>query len=240
MALHSRLTDEVDRGQEALLDSEVDSPFRYEWPASVRNLIAVPLCAKDKGESGSVRRTKGGVSIIGLMVAVNRTRQGGLRQHRHQALHLRRQRLRGLHRERTALQRPQGAVRRFAQGPDQQHRRQGPVHPRPFRAGRPDLPMDRRESWRNGSRSTRSRSTRSTLPACCTISARSASTRPFSARTASSPRKRGPAFGGIPPSGPAFSAGSSRCGTSCPESCTTTNGWTARGIPTVSRARRFP
>lgn len=72
MALHSRLCDEMHQGQEALLDSEVDGPFRYEWPASVRNLIAVPLCAKDKAESGSTRHTKGGVSIIGLMVAVNR------------------------------------------------------------------------------------------------------------------------------------------------------------------------
>jgi HD-GYP domain-containing protein (c-di-GMP phosphodiesterase class II) len=72
MALHSRLSDEVNRGREALLDSEVDSPFRYEWPASVRNLIAVPLCAKDKGEAGAMRRTKSGISIIGLMVAINR------------------------------------------------------------------------------------------------------------------------------------------------------------------------
>lgn len=71
-ALHGRLTDELARGREALLDSEVDSPFRYDWPASVRNIIAVPLCAKDKGEGSSVRRTKGAVSIIGLMVAVNR------------------------------------------------------------------------------------------------------------------------------------------------------------------------
>jgi len=71
-ALHARLTDEVTRGREALLDSEVDSPFRYDWPASVRNIIAVPLCAKDKGEGGAVRRAKGNVSIIGLMVAVNR------------------------------------------------------------------------------------------------------------------------------------------------------------------------
>jgi len=47
-ALHGRLTDEVARGREALLDSEVDSPFRYDWPASVRNIIAVPLCANDK------------------------------------------------------------------------------------------------------------------------------------------------------------------------------------------------
>lgn len=72
MALHSRLSSEVHQGHEALLDSEVDSPFRYEWPASVRNLIAVPLCAKEKPEAGSSRRTKGGVSIIGLMVAINR------------------------------------------------------------------------------------------------------------------------------------------------------------------------
>jgi len=72
VALHSRLTDEVGKGREALLDSEVDSPFRYEWPASVKSLIAVPLCTKDKGEPGSARRTRGGVSIIGFMVAVNR------------------------------------------------------------------------------------------------------------------------------------------------------------------------
>jgi HD-GYP domain-containing protein (c-di-GMP phosphodiesterase class II) len=79
-ALHARLTEEVTRGREALLDSEVDSPFRYDWPASVRNIIAVPLCAKDKGETGPARRAGraatlrvgGAVSIIGLMVAVNR------------------------------------------------------------------------------------------------------------------------------------------------------------------------
>ncbi|MCL5281399.1 MAG: HD domain-containing protein, partial [Planctomycetes bacterium] len=71
-ALHGRLAEELARGREALLDSEVDSPFRYDWPASVRNLIAVPLCAKDKADSGTARRGKGAFSIIGLMVAVNR------------------------------------------------------------------------------------------------------------------------------------------------------------------------
>jgi HD-GYP domain-containing protein (c-di-GMP phosphodiesterase class II) len=71
-AVYGRLSDELARGREALLDSEVDSPFRYAWPASVRNIIAVPLCAKDKGDSGAVRRGKGTVSVIGLMVAVNR------------------------------------------------------------------------------------------------------------------------------------------------------------------------
>ncbi len=72
MALQRRLTDEVSQGREALLDSEVDSPFRYDWPGNVRSLIAVPLCAKDKADSPAGRRGKGGVSIIGLMVAVNR------------------------------------------------------------------------------------------------------------------------------------------------------------------------
>jgi len=71
-ALYRRLADELTRGREALLDSEVDSPFRYDWPASVRNIIAVPLCAKDKADGGGPRRTRGPVSIIGLMVAVNR------------------------------------------------------------------------------------------------------------------------------------------------------------------------
>jgi HD-GYP domain-containing protein (c-di-GMP phosphodiesterase class II) len=70
--LYSRLGDEVSRGREALLDSEVDSPFRYDWPDTVRNLIAVPLCAKDKVEAGGAQRTTNGIAIIGVMVAVNR------------------------------------------------------------------------------------------------------------------------------------------------------------------------
>lgn len=73
MALvHSRLTDEINRGQEALLDSEVDSPLRYEWPESIRNVIAVPLCAKEPQSSRRARSTQNAVSIIGYMVAVNR------------------------------------------------------------------------------------------------------------------------------------------------------------------------
>lgn len=70
--LYRRLAEEIQGGREALLDSEVDSPFRYEWPTSVRSLIAVPLCAKDNGESGAARRDRGAIPIIGLMVAVNR------------------------------------------------------------------------------------------------------------------------------------------------------------------------
>jgi len=65
--LHSRLVDELHRGQEALLDSDVDTPWRFEWPAGIRNIIAVPLYAKDSGDSGN------GASIIGFMVAINHT-----------------------------------------------------------------------------------------------------------------------------------------------------------------------
>ncbi len=70
--LYSRLADEMSRGREALLDSEVDSPFRFDWPDSVRNLIAVPLCTKDTSEAAAVRRARSGIAVIGLMVAVNR------------------------------------------------------------------------------------------------------------------------------------------------------------------------
>jgi len=56
--LFERLMGELDTGNDALLDSEVDAPFKYEWFGRVKNIIAVPLHGKDK--------------IIGMMVATNR------------------------------------------------------------------------------------------------------------------------------------------------------------------------
>jgi HD-GYP domain-containing protein (c-di-GMP phosphodiesterase class II) len=70
--LHNRLTEEINSGKEALLDSEVDSAFRYDWPSRIKNIIAVPLFSKDKTESHFTARTKSGNSIMGLMVAINR------------------------------------------------------------------------------------------------------------------------------------------------------------------------
>jgi len=70
--LHSRLTDEINGGREALLDSEVDSPFKYDWPDNVKNIIAVPLCGKEKPDSPFSQRIRNGSCIIGLMVAINR------------------------------------------------------------------------------------------------------------------------------------------------------------------------
>ena len=70
--LHSRLTDDIDSGKEALLDSEVDSSFRYDWPSRINNIIAVPLFGKEKAESHFAGKNKTCNSIMGFMVAINR------------------------------------------------------------------------------------------------------------------------------------------------------------------------
>ena len=56
--LYDRLSEQVRCGKDALLDSEVDAPFKYTWPERVKNIIAVPLYGSEK--------------ISGLMVAINR------------------------------------------------------------------------------------------------------------------------------------------------------------------------
>jgi HD-GYP domain-containing protein (c-di-GMP phosphodiesterase class II) len=72
--LYSLLAKEINSGKEALLDSEVDSPFKYDWPDNIRNIIAVPLCGKDNAESHSdkISGVQDESHIIGLMVAINR------------------------------------------------------------------------------------------------------------------------------------------------------------------------
>ncbi|MCJ7778309.1 MAG: HD-GYP domain-containing protein [Sedimentisphaerales bacterium] len=70
--LHSRLADEINNGKEALLDSDVYSPLKYEWPETIRNIIAVPLCGKERPDSNLSHQIKNGTSIIGSMVAINR------------------------------------------------------------------------------------------------------------------------------------------------------------------------
>ena len=70
--LHSRLTDEINNGKEALLDSEVDSSFRYDWQSRINNIIAVPFFGKEKSESHFAGKNKICNSIMGFMVAINR------------------------------------------------------------------------------------------------------------------------------------------------------------------------
>ncbi|MFQ6035995.1 MAG: HD domain-containing phosphohydrolase [Sedimentisphaerales bacterium] len=74
--LHCRLTDEINEGREALLDSEVDSPFKYDWPENIKNIIAVPLCGKEKTDSPFSHKIRDGSYIVGLMVAINRIGKG--------------------------------------------------------------------------------------------------------------------------------------------------------------------
>jgi len=70
--LHGRLTEEINEGKEALLDSEIDSAFKYDWPSRIKNIIAVPFFGKDNSDSHCGGRTRNGSSIMGLMVAINR------------------------------------------------------------------------------------------------------------------------------------------------------------------------
>jgi len=55
--LQNHLAEELRKGKDALLDSSVDSPFKYNWPERIKNIIAVPLYGNDK--------------MIGIMVATN-------------------------------------------------------------------------------------------------------------------------------------------------------------------------
>ena len=55
--LQLHLVEEINMGKEALLDSMVDSPFKYDWPERIKNIIAVPLQGSDR--------------MIGYMVATN-------------------------------------------------------------------------------------------------------------------------------------------------------------------------
>lgn len=70
--IHDRLEQELAKGKEALLDSEVDAPFKYHWPDNIKNVIAVPLIGKEKTATGPSGLTAKGHNIIGIMVAINR------------------------------------------------------------------------------------------------------------------------------------------------------------------------
>ncbi len=46
--LQVHLQAEINDGRDALLDSEVDGPFKYTWPQGVKNVIAVPLANEER------------------------------------------------------------------------------------------------------------------------------------------------------------------------------------------------
>jgi HD-GYP domain-containing protein (c-di-GMP phosphodiesterase class II) len=51
------LARELSEGKEAFLDSDIDSPFKYQWPERIKNIIAVPLT--------------NGEDMLGVMIATN-------------------------------------------------------------------------------------------------------------------------------------------------------------------------
>ncbi|MFA7486241.1 MAG: hypothetical protein WCZ89_09465, partial [Phycisphaerae bacterium] len=52
--LHSRLEEHINSGKEALLDSAIDKPFRYQWDSTVKNIIIVPLLGKESAQAAGL------------------------------------------------------------------------------------------------------------------------------------------------------------------------------------------
>ncbi|MCJ7693607.1 MAG: hypothetical protein MUO22_09365, partial [Sedimentisphaerales bacterium] len=71
VVLKNWLVDEINSGKEALLDSEVDSPFKYDWPSHIKNIVVVPLLGKAKNVMSSLEQVREGHSIIGMLLAIN-------------------------------------------------------------------------------------------------------------------------------------------------------------------------
>jgi putative nucleotidyltransferase with HDIG domain len=70
--LKNRLLKELNSGQEALLDSKVNSHFKYDWPKNIKSIIVVPFWGKGKTGDPFTEQTHNDSSIIGLLVAINR------------------------------------------------------------------------------------------------------------------------------------------------------------------------
>jgi len=75
--VYCRLLEEMHQGREALVDSQACHGFAYDWPGSVRNIIAVPLMGKDCVDSHFMHRSEAANHVIGCMVAVNTQNEGG-------------------------------------------------------------------------------------------------------------------------------------------------------------------
>ena len=70
--LQTRLAEDISKGKEALLDSEVDSPFKYDWPDNIVSIIAVPLHSNERLGAHLGEKAQNDGSMVGLMVAINR------------------------------------------------------------------------------------------------------------------------------------------------------------------------
>jgi hypothetical protein len=56
--LKNRLVSELNKGQEALLDSSVCSSFKYNWPENIKSIIAVPFWGKGKAAAPFTEETQ--------------------------------------------------------------------------------------------------------------------------------------------------------------------------------------
>jgi HD-GYP domain-containing protein (c-di-GMP phosphodiesterase class II) len=70
--LYDRLVAEVNSGRDALLDSKVDSPFKYCWSEIIKDIIAVPLYGKSKMGGRFTQVAGNSKCVVGLMVAINK------------------------------------------------------------------------------------------------------------------------------------------------------------------------
>ncbi|MBW8002108.1 MAG: HD-GYP domain-containing protein [Planctomycetes bacterium] len=67
-----RLQNELNSGKDALIDSDIDSPFKYQWHESIKSIVAVPLYGKEKSKTHPHEEADSKNRLIGFMVAVNR------------------------------------------------------------------------------------------------------------------------------------------------------------------------
>jgi len=70
--LQTRLVEEINNGKDALLDSKVDSPFKYDWSDNIESIIAVPLHSNQRLGPRLAQKAQNDGSMVGLMVAINR------------------------------------------------------------------------------------------------------------------------------------------------------------------------
>lgn len=70
--IYERTVEQIDMGKPALIDSDSDSSFKYEWPPNIKSLITVPLSGRESSGSRNDESCNPDIDRIkGLLVAVN-------------------------------------------------------------------------------------------------------------------------------------------------------------------------
>ena len=194
-----------------------------DWPCpQIRQMIAVALAE--------------GENVFGWLAALNHVGGRRVRHGRGEPAELRRRNPRHPQRQHRTVPAAVGTAGGDRAGVGFGHRRQGPVHLRPQR---PRGPRRRPPGRGTGLRRQDDR-TPCIWRACCTTSARSASTTACSARRESSPTRSTSTSSSTWRSATTFSTIWRSWKRSCRWCCTTTNRGTAAAIRTSSAAKRIP